>query len=105
MKPFLDCNIWFVRQVSYDYFLVDNIKKINSSTRKISDLDPYHIAIPEYLIKGLELLPSLDVGMINELKIPIIKREISEKEDNWYIDLKYYYACINLQSRASSHTT
>jgi hypothetical protein len=91
MKPFLDCNIWSINDLTVDDFGFFKIKRIyyyNSNTEEFNTpIPPGFIQIPEFEIKNLNLLKTIDFNFINKFEIPILRKDLDGK---WTIDLTYY---------------
>jgi hypothetical protein len=97
MKPFLDCNIWSVGHISDDmgFSLVQKIYPYYSDTEEFNfSIEPGFIQIPEFEITNLHLLDNLDYTIINQFRVPILKRT---ETGIWTIDLTHYEN-LNIQS-------
>lgn len=97
MIPFLDCNIWSVFPDNHNvgYFFVYRIYHHNSMQGNFNLLDQYDcVQVPESLIENLGVLNKLDTNLINEHRIPILKKYDSVK---WKIDLEHYEQYSSIQ--------
>jgi hypothetical protein len=90
MTAFLNCNIWSVGHLSDDlgFSLVQKIYPYYSDIEEFNfSIEPGFIQIPEFEIENLHLLDNLDYNIINQFKVPILKRTETR---TWTIDLTYY---------------
>jgi hypothetical protein len=95
MIPFLDCNIWEVKQWpkigdNLEYHTLNDIYHYNSLNCLYEDKQQSaYIQIPETLIGNIEekqiILDNLDYIVLGE--IPVMRKITDE---NWVIDLKYF---------------
>jgi hypothetical protein len=91
--PFLDCAIFSVHNLpatEEEFYMVENVYHYNSLISGIVEFKQSTIQIPEFEIKDLHLLHEVDLKIINENGIPIIKRVIALNEEYWKIDLTHY---------------
>lgn len=92
-EPFLDCYIFSVTslaETSDRYHLVEEIYHYNSLASKQLSYSQYCIQIPENEIQDKHLLDGLDYELVNKHRIPLIKRIVNFKDEQWKVDLKYY---------------
>jgi len=92
-SAFLDCNMFSVHNLPVtedEFYMVENVYHYNSLTSGIVDFKHTTIQIPEFEIKDLHLLHTIDTNIINQHSIPILKRVIGLNEEYWKIDLTHY---------------
>jgi hypothetical protein len=99
MSSFLNCNIWSLfpdDRVISNHYLVEKVYEYNSDNddfnRKIEYIT---VQVPEFEIANQHLLSGIDYNIVNQYKIPIVKKLVQNNTETWTIDLTYYDAKIN----------
>lgn len=87
MKPFLDCNIWFIFEQEPSRWFVEKVFPYVSNTTELIHIPKGVICVPEFLIRNLKLLQNLDFVHINTHRVSIIK-QLSDL--SWEINLEEY---------------
>lgn len=73
-----------------EFYLIERIYHYNSLESGIGDFTIFCFQIPEFEIRDLHLLNDIDFKVIDENKIPILRRVIESNTEYWKIDLTYY---------------
>jgi hypothetical protein len=91
MNSFLDCPIWSVNYLQIDNYGFTFPKRVyyyNSNTEEFnSPIPPGFVQIPEFEIKNINLLDTIDFELIDKYAIPILRRN---EKNEWSIDLLNY---------------
>jgi hypothetical protein len=70
------------------FYFISRVYYYDSNTEEFNNpIPPGFVQIPEFEIKNLHLLDSVDYEFVNNFKIPIIRKD---NFDSWSIDLKHY---------------
>ena len=103
MIPFLDCNIWVIRDTpdatrGDNFYFIYLIHQYNSLTGSFNtEFFEDFYKIPQFEINNIHLMDSIDWKLLQN-GIPVLKKN---EDDTWEINLKYYDEYINLQSNSN----
>jgi hypothetical protein len=97
MKPFLDCDMFSLFEDDNGFYLIYRIYRYNSLSDNFNNnVDKDNLGcyqIPDFKIKNLHLLKTVDFQKIAKLIIPVIRKD---DNDNWEVDLSKYYEENNI---------
>lgn len=93
---FLDCMMWsvFLDDVtSTNHYLVESVYYHRSDISTPREVNPITVHIPDFEIHNKHLLEGLNYDLINQYKIPVVKKL---DDETWTIDLTHYERQNNL---------